>query len=132
MIKRPVHNRFNTAILEGRKITTIRDKPWPVGKPIMLYNWLGRPYHSNQSDLTPVIVSGFWTIQITHHADGTLSYLKGMQHARELYETEGFDSREDMDTWFRPLVKPGMAISKCLMRFNMLNGEVSNSGQKNK
>lgn len=39
MIKRPLDKRFNAAVLTGKKFTTIRGKPWPVGVPIMLYNW---------------------------------------------------------------------------------------------
>lgn len=38
MLKRPVNSRFNDRIRAGIKITTIREKPWPVGKPITLSN----------------------------------------------------------------------------------------------
>ena len=37
-------------------MTTIRDKPWPIGVPIMLYYWSGKPYRSKQVDIAPVIV----------------------------------------------------------------------------
>ena len=60
MIKRPLDPKFSDAVREGRKVTTIREKPWPVGKPIMLYNWSGIPYRSKHIDVASVKVSGFW------------------------------------------------------------------------
>jgi hypothetical protein len=121
MIKRPLHPRFSEAVREGRKFTTIRDKPWPVGKPIMLYNWSGKPYRSPQNNVAPIIVLGFWTIQIAQLEDGTMRYAYGMENAKPLHETEGFESREELDEWFRPLVKPGKSVTKTLMRFRVLN-----------
>ena len=119
MIKRPLNARFSEAVREGRKITTIREKPWPVGKPIMLYNWSCKPYRSKQVDVAAVIVSGFWTITIAHLTDGAMRYAYGMENDRPLHETEGFESKAEMDEWFRQLVKPGQAITKTLMRFRL-------------
>ncbi len=121
MIKRPLNPRFNQAVLEGRKFTTIRDTLWPIGKPIMLYNWSGRAYRSKQNDVAAVIVQGYWPIQINHRADGTVGYIHGMEINQYLYETEGFESRAEMDEWFRPLVKPGKTVTKYLMRFRLAN-----------
>lgn len=117
MIKRPLDSRFKTAVLEDRKITTIRDKPWPIGKPIMLYNWSGLPYRSKHSNVAAVVVKRFWTIRITHLEGGQMSYDLGMYNGLKIYETEGFASKKEMDNWFRPLVRVGQTITKTLMRF---------------
>lgn len=127
MIKRPLDPRFSEAVKEGRKFTTIRENPWPVGKPIMLYNWSGKPYRSKHVDVAPVRVSGFWTIRITRNDDDSMSYECGMENAKPIHETEGFDSAEAMDDWFRPLVKPGATIEKALMRFSLLNAKADSS-----
>lgn len=121
MIKRPLNARFTSAVLSGQKFTTIRDKPWPVNTPIMLYNWSGAAYRSPQTNVAAITVLGFWTIRITHREDGGMLYAYGMVNAKPLHETEGFESRKEMDDWFRPLVKPGQTITKCLMRFRLLN-----------
>lgn len=119
MIKRPLNSRFSAAVLEGRKITTIRDKAWLVDVPIMLYSWSGAPYRSKQVDVAAIIVSGFWTIQIARMDGDAMRYAYGMESEKALYETEGFDSREDLDAWFRPLLKPGQSVIKHLMRFRL-------------
>ena len=119
MIKRPLNPRFSNAVLEKRKITTIREKPWPVGVPIMLYNWSGAAYRSPQKDVGAVMVSGWWRIIIAHTVAGDMRYAHGMDGGLALFETEGFESRSDMDAWFRPLVKQGQSVSKHLMRFRL-------------
>lgn len=119
MIKRPLNPNFSQAVLEGRKFTTIREKPWPVRKPIMLYNWTGAPYRSKQRDVAAIVVQGFWPIEIAHHADGSMTYSHGMENAKRLHETEGFPSREAMDEWFRKIVKPGQIARMTLMRFRL-------------
>jgi hypothetical protein len=121
MIKRPLNPQFSSAVLEGRKFTTIREKPWPVGTPIMLYNWSGAAYRSKQVDVAPVKVLGYWQITIAHTITGAMRYAYGMENEKPLWETEGFTSREAMDEWFRPLVKPGQSVRKYLMRFRLLN-----------
>lgn len=40
---------------------------------------------------------------------------------RPLNVTEGFDSLEELDNWFRPLVKDGQTVTKHLMRFRKLS-----------
>lgn len=119
MIKRPLHPRFSQAVLEERKFTTIREKPWPIGVPIMLFNWAGKAYRSKHLNITAVIASGFWTIHIEHGADGTMHYTYGMEHKQPLHQTEGFESQADMDDWFRKLVPPGHTITQHLMRFRL-------------
>jgi len=121
MIKRPLNSRFTQAVLEGRKFTTIREKPWPVGKPIMLYNWSGKAYRSKQIDVAPIMVMGFWTIRIAQLEDGIMRYAYGMENDKPLWQTEGFDSVRELDGWFRPMVKPGQMIENTLMRFRLLN-----------
>lgn len=121
MIKRPLHTRFREPVLADQKTTTIRDKAWPVGVPIMLYNWSGAAYRSKQIDVCPVIVRGFWTIRITHREDGGMIYAYGRVNETPLHETEGFASRAEMDAWFRPLVKRGQTIEKTLMLFRRSN-----------
>lgn len=128
MKKRPLNPRFSQAVLDGWKFTTIRDTQWPAGVPIMLYNWSGAAYRSKQIDVAAIIVQGFWPIDIAHSADGTMRYACGMENAKPLHETEGFTSRDEMDEWFRKIVKPGQAVRKTLMRFRLLcNVKVSES-----
>ena len=117
MIKRPLDSRFRELVLADRKTTTIRDRVWPVGVPIMLYNWTGAAYRSKQHDIAPVIVKGFWTIRITHRPDGSMGYECGKESGPPLHETEGFAAQAAMDDWFRPLVKMGQTAEKTLMRF---------------
>jgi hypothetical protein len=122
MLKRPLNSRFREPVLRGEKTTTIRDKAWPVGVPIMLYNWSGAAYRSTQLDVCPVVVRGFWTIRITHLPYLiALKYECGKESGPALYKSEGFASQEEMDAWFRPLVKPGQTIEKTLMLFSRSN-----------
>jgi len=120
MLKRPLNPRFRDAVLRDVKTTTIRDKAWPVGVPVMLYNWSGAAYRSKQTDVAPVVVKGFWTILITHNPGGVMVYECGKESGPALHETEGFASREEMDDWFRPLVKPGTGVKKTLMLFERI------------
>jgi hypothetical protein len=118
VIKRPINARFREAVLGDVKITTIRDNPWPVGVPIMIYSWSGAAYRSKQVDVAAVVVTGFWTICITHlNRGGIMVYRCGKESGPELYKSEGFASQAEMDGWFRPLVKPGETVEKTLMLF---------------
>ena len=126
MIKRPLNCRFREQVLADKKTTTIRDKAWPVGVPIMLYNWSGAAYRSKQIDVAAVVVAGSREIKITHLGDGTMCYAyEGHLGGRLLYETEGFASRAELDEWFRPLVKRGQTLTKTLMMFRRSNTEAS-------
>ena len=124
MLKRPLNSRFREHVLAGRKTTTIRDKAWPVGVPIMLYNWSGAAYRSKQIDVAPVIVKGFWSIRITHREDGGMIYAYGRVNETPLHETEGFASRAELDEWFRPLVKRGQTVEKTLIHFCRSNTKI--------
>lgn len=130
MIKRSLNSRFRAAVLADKKITTIRDKAWPVGVPIMLYNWSGAAYRSKQIDVATVVVKGFWTIRITHMPDGTMAYDCGKESGPALHESEGFASHAEMDEWFRPLLKPGQTIQKTLMLFRRFNAVITESSPK--
>ncbi|MDQ8206220.1 hypothetical protein QEH52_01770 [Coraliomargarita sp. SDUM461003] len=121
MIKRPLNSQFSDHVKSGRKFTTIRDKPWPTDRPIMLYNWSGLPYRSKHVDVAPIKVSGFWTIHITRTDNDKMGYGYGMECGIPLWKTEGFESKEAMDAWFRPLVKKNATITKTLMRFSLVN-----------
>jgi hypothetical protein len=110
---------FSDAVREGRKTTTIRDGIWPVGVPIMLYNWSGSPYRSPQIDVAAVITEGFCTVWITHRDDGGMIYAYGRCNDKPLHETEGFTSRADMDEWFRLVVKQGQTVEKHIMLFRL-------------
>jgi len=121
MLKRPLNPRFSQAVLEGRKITTIRDSFWPTDVPIMLYNWSGAAYRSKQIDVAAVTVKGVLPIEIHRREDGEMFYSCNLCGARMLHETEGFESREELDAWFRPLLKPGQTVTKFLMRFRLTN-----------
>lgn len=121
MLKRPLNKRFNQAVLDGRKFTTIREKPWPVGVHIMLYNWSGSPYRSKQVDVAPVKVLGYWPITIAKAENGAMSYDYGLETEIPLWQHEGFMSPEELDEWFGEMVKPGQTITLTLMRFRLLN-----------
>ena len=121
MIKRPLNPQFSSAVLEGRKFTTIREKPWAVGVPIMLYNWSGAAYRSKQVDVAAVKVLGYWPITIAKTDAGAMRYAYGLETKIPLWEHEGFPSPEALDEWFGAMVKPGQAITKTLMRFRLLN-----------
>lgn len=124
MIKRPLNPRFSAAVLEGRKVTTIREKPWPVGKPVMLYNWSGAPYRSPQADVAAVVVEDWTPIRIGRVEGelGLMCYLadRGIHRGRLLWSCEGFLSEEDMDEWFRSKMKPGEWVDRALMRFRVV------------
>lgn len=121
MIKRPLNARFRASVAAGIKTTTIRNKPWPVGVPIMLYTWSGAAYRSPQLDLAAVIVREVRTIRITHREDGGMIYACGQQTARRIHESEGFATRGELDAWFRPLVKRGETAEKAMMFFSSAN-----------
>lgn len=87
----------------------------------MLYNWSGAAYRSKQIDVAAVTVLGFWPITIAQTSCGAMRYAYGMESETPLWEHEGFRSPEELDEWFRPLVKPGQTISKTLMRFRLAN-----------
>lgn len=132
MLKRPIHAQFGPKVLAGIKRTTIRDTPWPLGKPIMLYHWTGKPYRSQQQDVAAVEAVFTCHLRITHTRMG-LHYLFSPNNLRglcaflrlpveevHLWQLEGFDSRDAMDAWFRPLIKPGQTLQKHLMLFKLL------------
>jgi hypothetical protein len=119
MIKRPLNSQFNDAVLEGRKFTTIREKPWPIGKPIMLYNWSGAAYRSKQVDVVAVEVLGYWPITIVKTDVGAMRYAYGLETEIPLWEHEGFPSPEALDEWFGAMVKHGQSVTKHLMKFKL-------------
>lgn len=125
MIKRPLNIRFNQAVLEGRKFTTIRGNPWPVGVPIMLYNWSGAAYRSPQVNVAVVNVLEIWPITISQTVTGSMHYAYGMETEVPLWEHEGFNSPEQLDEWFRSLAKPGQTLTKPLMRFRLVERAVA-------
>ena len=117
MIKRPLNSRFSDAVREGRKITTLRDNPWPVGKQIMLYNWSGAAYRSKQSDVAAVTVLASSPVTISRIGEDVTYVIKYEWPIGPLWKTEGFESQDDMDSWFRPKIKSGQAVEKTLMLF---------------
>jgi hypothetical protein len=120
MLKRPINSRFNQAVLDGRKFTTIREKPWPTWKEIMLYNWTGAAYRSKQVDVAAVLVESESEILITN-CNGQMVYQPDSVDGIPIYQTEGFDTMTEMDCWFEKLVEPGQTIAKHLMRFRLVN-----------
>lgn len=121
MIKRPLHPMFSDAVKSGAKTTTIRRKWWPIGVPIMLYNWTGAAYRSPQANVAEVMVNATRPIKITHREDGGMIYAYGNPGERLLHETEGFPSRSAMDDWFRQRVAPGETLEMHLMSFRLSN-----------
>lgn len=124
MIKRPLHPRFTEAVLSRRKVTTIREKPWPIGIPIMLYNWAGKAYRSKQIDVAEIRVESTCQVGITRTHEDLIHLWRVDQEDEEgdsppLWQTEGFDSLEDLHAWFRPLLKPGHGMYHHLMTFHL-------------
>ena len=122
MNRRPIDQRFAASVLKDQKVTTIRDNPWPVGVPIMLYVWTGKPYRSPQLNICQVTVEAHTPIRIGRATDGDLMFFhpnsgRVKPRGRVLWSCEGFYSQDDMRDWFRRLVKPGEVIEKTLMRF---------------
>ncbi len=124
MIKRSLHKRFGQAVLSGVKTTTIRDNPWPVGVPIMLYNWSGKPYGSKHSDVCAVVVDRVERISIQKIEGGEMCYIVKDGVLHDLWKSEGFESQSDMDDWFSPMLpnwcanRPdGFNLLKHLMHF---------------
>jgi len=124
MLKRLLNARFSTAVIEGRKVTTIRDNPWPVGVPIMLYNWAGAPYRSKQIDVAPIIVGSVQSIEIAMPDFGEPHYTPRIIDDRPLWSCEGFKDQDDMDSWFYKVVKPGQSIEKHIMCFCLVSGHL--------
>ena len=88
----------------------------------MLYAWSGAAYRSKQIDLAEINVSKSSPIKITHLEAGNMMYC--CADLREmLCKTEGFNSRAEMDNWFRPLVKIGETITKHIMFFEIKNND---------
>jgi hypothetical protein len=120
VIKRPLNARFREKVLSGVKCTTIRDNPWPHGQLIMLYSWSGKAYRSKHMDCAVVKVVGSGPIMIRRDEDSMI-FSPDSLAGTPLWQCEGFDSQEDMDTWFRGKMKPGDCVEKALMLF-MLEG----------
>jgi hypothetical protein len=119
MIRRPINARFASAVRRGEKTTTIREKAWPVGVPIMFYAWTGAAYRSQQREICPVIVTETTPISITRPVRGHVWYSLDLDllRGRALWQTEGFASQEDMDDWFTATIKPGRCVERHLMLF---------------
>lgn len=118
MIKRPLHQQFGDAVLEDRKITTIRRTPWPIGKPIMLFHWAGVAYRSKHVDVAAVVVVETCEIRIAHRSDGRVFFDRSNHLPRPLWDCEGFASQAEMDQWFRSALRGGAMETRHLMRFN--------------
>ena len=122
MHRRSFHPRFRDPILQGIKTTTIRDKPWPIGVPIMAFSWTGKPYRSKQQDIAAVVVEATETVRLTRNALGnimTTPCVPRLCESSQLWECEGFDSFDAFCDWFRPLIKPGQTLTKTLHRFHV-------------
>lgn len=119
MIKRPLNSHFSAKVIDGTKFTTIRSKPWPTWKDIMLYNWSGAAYRSKQVDVCAVMVYSEMPILITN-VSGAMIYTPDNVDGIPFHKTEGFDSLEEMDAWFSKIVKPSQTVTKHLMRFKKI------------
>lgn len=119
MIRRPLNERFAQKVLDGIKTTTIRDNPWPVGVPIMLFRWEGKPYRSKQINIAPVVVEETCGIGLWVNATSFTYASEQMIYNGPLWQCEGFDSRDDMDAWFLTKMRPGPMVAKALMRFRL-------------
>lgn len=122
MIKRPLHFQFRDAVLEDRKITTIRRTPWPVGVPIMLYNWAGRAYRSKQINVAAVVVEEVMPIEIHLPEFCHIHFSIRRVAGRPLWSCEGFRDQDAMDSWFLGELCPGDRETRYLMRFKRVKG----------
>lgn len=120
MIRRPLHVQFNDEVLEERKITTIRREPWPLGVPIMLYNWAGVAYRSNQINVATVEVIEERPITIEVPVFSEIYFSISRVAGRPLWACEGFRDRDSMDSWFYREVKLGTSEVRHLMQFRLL------------
>lgn len=129
MRRRSLNPRFEDKALADIKYTTIRDHPWLVGVPIMLFKWCGTAYRSKQIDIAVIIVERTKPIQIQNRSDHQpLTFLTD-EPIPELWRSEGFNSSEELDAWFRPLTPPGQTITKHLMIFRrMTHAEIEALG----
>lgn len=50
-----------------------------------------------------------------------MRYECGKESVPPLYKSEGFTSQDEMDDWFRPLVKTGECYAGHLMSFSLAN-----------
>jgi hypothetical protein len=121
MLKRPLNPRFTQAVLDGRKFTTIRSKPWPCWKPIMLYNWSGAAYRSPQIDVAQIEVEEVLELEVTHDPDGGVVFSRAHIDGKPIHQSEGFDDAGQMQAWFSKVVKVGESASLHLMRFRLAN-----------
>lgn len=124
MIKRPLDTRFSDKVREGRKFTTIRKKPWPVGHPIMLYHWSGKPYRSKHIDVAAIEVDAVLGMMVAHNAGGGIVFGRENIDGLPIYESEGFDDPEQMREWFLNVVPVGQRVELSLMKFHLLNANV--------
>lgn len=124
MIKRPLSPQFADLVTSGRKTTTIRKTAWPMDVPIMLYRWAGKAYRSKQVNVAIVEVVHLHLIRITHCADGVMVFASGLQLAKPLWWTEGFESPEALDAWFRERIARGASVQMTLMCFSVLDARL--------
>ena len=117
MIKRPLSPQFADLVKQGRKTTTIRRTAWPMGVPIMLYRWEGKAFRSKQVNVAIIRVVDLCAIKITRRTDGKMMFDPAQWRASLLWATEGFESPEAMDAWFREKIAPGKTVQMVLMDF---------------
>ena len=124
MIKRPLDKRFGAKVLAGVKRSTIRDKVWPMGVPIMLYSWPGRAYEKGVKhiDVAVVMVQHVEKVILFKVGDEVkYSTANGQELTKSLLaEVEGFGSVEEMDAWFRPLVPAEGCEEKWMHTFKLV------------
>jgi hypothetical protein len=120
MIRRSFNPRFRNPIWQGIKTTTIRDTAWPIGKPIMAFEWTGKPYRSKQSDIASIIVTAATPIDISlGEFSDCVTFSEIMGLGRPLWQCEGFNGPLDMNDWFLPKMKSGQTVTKILHRFEL-------------
>jgi hypothetical protein len=125
VIKRPLAEQFHQKVVDGIKISTIRPNPWPLRVPIQLFRWEDKPYRSKHVNGPIVVVNCIRPMQISNDSTNKPQYC--YRHGsfldvvpKNLCTIEGFNSQEDMDTWFRRLVKPGQTIQSYQMLFSLI------------
>ncbi len=123
MIRRPLHHQFAPAVLHGIKDHTIREKPWPLQTPTMLYSWTGKPYNSPQREICAIIVQQI--IPVTIHRLSVSDRIlvvpddSTQTEPEDLWKREGFPTEDAFQHYFRQLIKPGREIERHLHHFTL-------------
>jgi hypothetical protein len=123
MIKRRINKQFAAALKRGGKTTTIRNEPWPVGVPIMLYAWSSKGDRSRR-DLVKVMVTEVCSIAICRGLNDEITlFVPNDPPDPPLFKGEGYQSHITLCDWFKKRIGRGSSSQMYLIRFRLLDKE---------